>query len=114
MCHGLYTRILLIDEEEQSIQVFRQIREVEESILFLPDVYKGRLDARHNAPNPTHVNVAQGTRVFRVFEIEFSQLAIFHDGDAGLIFFCVDDNLFAHMEGRCARSPGGRSSKARG
>ena len=110
---NLDLRVVLIDVFEQRVEVLGEVREVEERVLFLPDIYKGRLNARHDAPNAAQVDVAQGTCIVRVFEVQLRQIAFLNDGDAGLFFFCVDDNFFGHAEGRCARSSGGLSVHTR-
>ncbi len=54
----LYARGILFEQFEPFRQVIRQIREMQESILFLADINKGRLDARHRPTDAPEVDIA--------------------------------------------------------
>ena len=92
----LDVRLLLLHELQLQLEIFSKVRKMQKRVLLLPDVYKRGANARHQAPNATKVDVAQGAGVFGIFNVQLRKFTILNNGNTGLLSFCANDDFLSH------------------
>ena len=75
--------------------IFNQIGKMQECILLLPNIYKRRLDTRHDPSDPAKKNIPNGAFVLLIFDKKLRKITVLNDGDPGLLSF-VNNNFFRH------------------
>ncbi len=73
-----------------------EIGNVEEGVLFEPDVDEGRLHPGENLGHPPLVGIGEDAPVAVPFNIEFGQLVVFQDGDSRFQSGAGNDHVLDH------------------
>ena len=69
---------------------------VEEAGALQADVDKGRVDARQHPHHPAQVDVADQPAFGEPVQVEFAQVAVFHQGDPVLVEGGIDEDVCVH------------------